>query len=114
HFSQPKSWHVHEDAAVVLPALVQRGYTLGIASNYDHRLRAVAAGIPEFGYFSHFAISAEIGWRKPAPEFFAALCTQAGFDPRQIVLLGDDLANDYEGARSAGLHGVLVDPSRPP
>ena len=109
HFGRPQSWRIDPDAAAVLPALVKQGYALGVASNYDRRLRAVAAGIPGFGPLSHFAVSAEIGWRKPAREFFAALCDQAQLGAAQILLVGDDVVNDYEGAQNAGLHALLVD-----
>jgi FMN phosphatase YigB (HAD superfamily) len=30
----------------------------------------------------------------------------------EVLLVGDDRVNDYEGARAAGLRAVLVDPTR--
>jgi putative hydrolase of the HAD superfamily len=30
--------------------------------------------------------------------------------PSEIVLVGDDVENDYEGARAAGLRAILFDP----
>jgi putative hydrolase of the HAD superfamily len=109
HFSRPSSWHIDPDTARVLPELTRRGFVLGIASNYDHRLRTVAAGLPEFQYVTHFAISAEIGWRKPAPQFFAEICQLMRLDPPRILVIGDDWMNDYEGAKAAGMHAILVD-----
>jgi putative hydrolase of the HAD superfamily len=87
-----------------------RGYALGVASNYDHRLRSVAAGLPEFRLLPHLMISAEIGWRKPAREFFTAVCTQVNLDAECVLLVGDDWNNDIVGARAAGLHAILLDP----
>ena len=110
HFSKPEAWRIDPDASEVLPTLASRGYVLGVASNYDHRLRSVAAGLPEFALLQHVIISAEIGWRKPAPEFFAALCAAAGLASEQVLHVGDDLHNDYDGARAAGLQAVLIDP----
>jgi putative hydrolase of the HAD superfamily len=40
------------------------------------------------------------------------MCRQTGLDPGQVLLVGDDRVNDYEGARAAGLHAVLLDPRR--
>ena len=57
----------------VLSTLRDRGFVTGIGSNYDHRLRKVLAGFPALAAAGHVVISAEIGWRKPAPEFFAAI-----------------------------------------
>lgn len=110
HFSRPQAWRINPDAARVFPTLAGRGYTLGVASNFDHRLRGIAAGLPEFRLLSHVVISSEVGWRKPAPKFFAALCDQVALPPEQILLVGDDWGNDIQGARASGLQAVLVDP----
>jgi FMN phosphatase YigB (HAD superfamily) len=40
------------------------------------------------------------------------MCRQTGMGPGEILLVGDDLVNDYEGARAAGMHAVLLDPRR--
>jgi len=109
HFARPDAWRCDPDAAV-LRELAARGLVLGLASNYDERLRSVLAGKPELRHLEHVVISAEVGWRKPAAGFFAAVCAAAGMAPEQIVLVGDDLGNDYEGARAAGLRAVLFDP----
>jgi len=111
HFGRPSSWRIDPDAARVLPELSNRGLMLGIASNYDHRLRTVAAGLPEFRHIEHFVISAEIGWRKPAALFFAEMCSRTRLDPSRILVVGDDRINDFEGARAAGMHALLVDPT---
>jgi putative hydrolase of the HAD superfamily len=110
YFRRPASWRIDPDVPRILPVLRKQGYTLGVASNYDHRLRSVVAGLSQLDHFSCFAISAEVGWRKPAPQFFAALCELAGMDATNILLVGDDRVNDYDGARAAGMHAVLVDP----
>jgi putative hydrolase of the HAD superfamily len=110
HFSRPSSWRIDPDAEQVLPALAQRGFVLGVASNFDHRLRQVLADFPKFTCLTHMIISAELGWRKPALEFYTGLCAQTGLDPSRILVVGDDRINDYEGARSAGMHAILVDP----
>src|SRR4051794_36428646 len=35
HFAQPESWRLYEDVPAALDMLAQRGYQLGIASNFD-------------------------------------------------------------------------------
>jgi len=110
HFARPESWRLDAEAPVLLAHLAQRGYVLGLASNYDRRLRRVVAGMPELACLPHLLISSEVGWRKPAPEFYAALCRVAGLPPERVVHVGDDCENDYRGASAAGLHAVLLDP----
>jgi putative hydrolase of the HAD superfamily len=112
HFGRPEAWRCDAEAGPVLEQLAERGYALGLASNYDARLRGVAAGLPELRPIRHLVISSEVGWRKPAPGFFAALCRAAELPPGQVLLVGDDRVNDYEGAREAGLQALLLDPAR--
>jgi putative hydrolase of the HAD superfamily len=109
HFSRPEAWRCDPDADV-LDNLASRGWVLGIASNYDHRLRTVVAGHPVLAAVRHLVISAEVGWRKPAAEFFAALGAVTRLPPAQILYVGDDRVNDYDGARAAGLAALLYDP----
>jgi putative hydrolase of the HAD superfamily len=80
-----------------------------MASNYDRRLRSVAAGLPALRPIAHLVISSEVGWRKPAGLFFKALCLEIGDEPGHILHVGDDRTNDYEPARLAGLHALLFD-----
>ncbi|HJT79141.1 MAG TPA: HAD-IA family hydrolase [Gemmataceae bacterium] len=110
HFAGPEAWACVTGAGPVLVELARRGYRLGIASNYDSRLRRVMAGLSELAPIREAILSAEVGWRKPAPEFFAALCRQTGLAPGQIALVGDDRVNDFEGGRAVGLQVVLFDP----
>jgi putative hydrolase of the HAD superfamily len=108
HFGRPEAWRCDPQVAGVLAELGRRGYALGVASNYDARLHAVLAGFPELRPLRHVVISSEVGWRKPAPEFFRALRARVGLAPAEVLYVGDDRANDYEGALAAGLRAALV------
>lgn len=111
HFARPSSWRLNPDAPAVLRPLRDRGLVLGIASNFDERLRPVVDGFPELEPLrDRVVISAAVGHRKPSGRFFAEMTRLAGVDPSDIMLVGDDLCNDYEGASSAGLAAVLLDP----
>jgi putative hydrolase of the HAD superfamily len=110
HFARPKAWRCEPGTAEVLKGLAGRGLELGLASNYDLRLRSVLAGLPALQVARHTVISSQVGWRKPAPEFFAAVCRVVGLPAGRILFVGDDRHNDYDGARAAGLGAVLYDP----
>jgi putative hydrolase of the HAD superfamily len=115
HFARPEAWRCDADAGAVLPELARRGMMLGVASNFDQRLRRVMAGFPELRALAdRLVISSEVGWRKPAPEFFATVCERFGLPPKRVLLVGDDLRNDYEGAHAAGLKAVLLAPDAAP
>jgi putative hydrolase of the HAD superfamily len=109
HFARPASWKCNPDAQLVLGTLRGRRVPLAIASNYDHRLRSVVAGTPAWRGLG-LVISSEVGWRKPAAQFFLALCQTLGAQPPEVLYIGDDLTNDYGGAGRAGLQRVLFDP----
>lgn len=111
HFGRPEAWRCDRATGAVLSGLAQRGFLLGMASNYDSRLYKVLAGKPELRPIEHVIISSEVGWRKPAPEFFAAVCRIVGLPADQILYVGDDLVNDVQGAKSAGLRAVWFAPS---
>jgi putative hydrolase of the HAD superfamily len=110
HFSRPEAWRCAPGVAETLAELSRRGYRLGLASNYDRRLRAVAAGLPELRSLDCLVISSEVGWRKPARQFFESVVRQAGVPPEEVLFVGDDPVNDEEGARAAGLQTILLDP----
>jgi putative hydrolase of the HAD superfamily len=110
HFAQPDAWRCDPEAGIVLAELSRRGILLGIASNFDQRLRRVVAGFEELRPVAeHLIISSEIGWRKPAPAFFTALCEHFCLPAERLLLVGDDRHNDYDGARAAGLQAILLD-----
>jgi FMN phosphatase YigB (HAD superfamily) len=50
--------------------------------------------------------SHEVGFLKPDPRSYHAVCERLGCAPEQAVLL-DDVAANIDGARAVGMHGVL-------
>jgi putative hydrolase of the HAD superfamily len=111
HFARPAAWRCLPDVGAALAALAQRGVAVGLASNFDSRLRAVAGGLPELATVGPVVVSAEVGWRKPAAAFFAAAVRAFGRAAGDVLLVGDDFENDYLGATAAGLRAVLLDPA---
>jgi putative hydrolase of the HAD superfamily len=109
HFRRPEAWRLDPEAEMVLAELRRRGRRLALASNYDERLRSLSMLFPEV---DEVVISAEVGWRKPAPEFFGVLCDRLQLPAHAVAFVGDDRVNDFEGARRAGLHAVLFDPCK--
>jgi len=111
HFAKPESWAAASDAEVVFDQLAQRGFVLGLASNYDERLMQVLAGRPELKRLgNHVLISSQLGVRKPGQEFFQHILRRVGCSPEAIVFVGDDIDNDYHGAEEAGMTAILLDP----
>jgi putative hydrolase of the HAD superfamily len=110
HFGQPANWRCDPAADKVIGELGRRGYRIGIASNFDRRLRQVLSGFRQLAALQPVVISSEVGWRKPAAAFFQALARAAALAPREVLYVGDDFVNDFDGARSAGCQALLVGP----
>jgi putative hydrolase of the HAD superfamily len=110
HFARADAWRADPDAAGVLQELAGRGYQLGICSNFDGRLRCLVTALPALRPVQHVVISSEVGWRKPAQAFFRQLPQRVGLPPAQVLVVGDDPVNDFEGAQAAGLEVLLFDP----
>lgn len=111
HYAQGRAWTLAEGAAELLEVCRARGLVVGLASNYDERLHEVLEGHPLLCDLRHRIISAEIGWRKPAAEFFDGLTARTGLPAGCILHVGDDRLSDFEGALAAGLQAILLDPN---
>lgn len=110
HFAEPASWRLCPGAAECWRTLELRGLTLGIASNFDGRLEGVCQGLQPLDGCRQLFISSQLGIRKPHPAFFAAIAAQLQLEPERLLLVGDDLTNDYQAARAAGWQSLLIDP----
>lgn len=93
-----------------LVELARRGYTLGVISNTDGRLKALLDETGLTGHFRCVVDSTVAGVEKPDPAIFAIATKELGVEPHACVYVGDIYAVDIEGARRAGIRGVLLDP----
>ena len=101
----------HPDAAPALRALRARGLRLVVASNWDCSLPQVLEDAGLAPLVDDVVSSATVGAAKPDPAVFGAALAAAGAGPVDAVHVGDSLVNDVEGARAAGVRGVLLDRS---
>jgi putative hydrolase of the HAD superfamily len=108
HFARPESWSCFDEVPGALGRLHAQGYRLAIASNFDSRLHAVCDAFAALRDIVLRVISSEVGWRKPGRAFFEALVARAGCKPGEVLMVGDDFANDIAGAREAGLGAVFL------
>jgi putative hydrolase of the HAD superfamily len=108
HFANPKSWRVDQEAATCWKELAARGLIVTIASNFDDRLLEIARHIEPLDKAERLYISAGIGHRKPAVEFFRFIEHDLALAPGELLFVGDDLGNDYQGAKSVGWQAILL------
>jgi len=108
HFGDSRNWRLFADASLAWQTLAAAGYEVGLASNFDSRLADVCRGFPLVADCRRVFVSSALGWAKPASGFFRAIERELACRPDEILLVGDDLANDYRGAKAAGWHAVWL------
>jgi putative hydrolase of the HAD superfamily len=108
HFARPTSWRVYLDVVETLAALCNRGFRLGIASNFDDRLHEVIKGHAGLQCFEQVLVSSALGYAKPDPRFFAMAQEILAAQPDEIALVGDDEIADIAAARAAGWHAIHI------
>ncbi len=114
HFGEPQHWRLDPAASQILAGLHAAGYVVGLASNFDQRLHGLCRQLSPLDRLSHVFVSSDLGYRKPALKFFRAVERQLNLQPRQLLLVGDDVRNDYHAARRAGWSAWLIAPKGGP
>jgi len=109
HFRDPGSWSVYADVPDVLANLEERGFLLAVVSNWDSHLPALLEALGLARKFRAVSVSAIEETGKPDPEIFLRTCARLAVAPAETLHVGDSLAEDYEGARAAGLQSLLLD-----
>lgn len=99
---------LNDDLARHLPFLKRAGHRLVLGSNTNplHTARFRNQFEDALSYFDALVLSHEVGHCKPDRDFYLACARAAGAEPSECVFI-DDLEENVEGARSAGLRGIL-------
>ena len=63
---------------------------------------------PIASFFRYNVTAASVGVMKPAREPFLKVLEMAGVIPSEAVHIGDNLVDDIQGARGAGMHAIWV------
>jgi putative hydrolase of the HAD superfamily len=109
HFRDPASWAVYDDVVATLDRLAGEGLPLAIVSNWDSQLPRLLADLALAPRFAAVLVSAIEETGKPDPEIFRRACARLGVSPSEALHVGDSPREDYEAARAAGLHALLLD-----
>ncbi len=94
---------LHESACCYLATNAQDSTTADIE-------RALAR-VGLAAYIDRVFCFENVGYRKPATEFFKTILAAIGSQPQEIVMVGDSLETDVHGAMAAGLQGIWYNPA---
>lgn len=102
HFGRVEAWRPLDRGSQLVRAALDAGLTVALASNFDERLLGLAMRLEPLSWVPLVFASSEIGWRKPAPEFFRWIERRLGCEPAETLLVGDDPLLDLAAAERAG------------
>jgi putative hydrolase of the HAD superfamily len=108
-FLAPANYRLFDDALPTLEACRDRGFRVGIVSNWEAWLPDLLRHL-EIDHLLDFAvISGLVGREKPDIGIYAAAVEAAGVRAAELLHVGDSLSGDVHAARAAGLQAVLLD-----
>lgn len=98
-----------DDTLQALEALRERNIPMGILSNFSPNLEDILKKLGIHEYFAFFVVSSIAGAEKPDKKIFDLAVRAANRPLDQIVYIGDSIFHDMDGARAAGIAGILID-----
>ena len=108
-FAEAGAWRVYDDVRDTLRTLQERGYRLGVISNWDERLRSLLLKLDLSHYFEAIVLSVDVGATKPAAEIFQRTLTMLDLPAASVLHVGDSFEEDVVGARQCGMRALLLD-----
>lgn len=105
-------FHLYEDTRPALERYRAAGLDAVIVSNHVWHLPEIVEALGIGPLVRAVISSARVGARKPHPRIFEAALAATRATPHEVVMVGDSMSADVDGARRAGLHAVLIDRGR--
>lgn len=110
HYAGDAAWCAIDGAADALAALRARTLRLAVVSNFDHRLPRLLVSLGLGAAVDHIVLPLDAGATKPDPAIFALALRRLDVTAQEALFVGDDLLEDVEGARAAGLRAIHFTP----
>lgn len=105
--------HLDQRLLAELAPIRASGVKLHLATVQEHeRARYIWDGLALKQHFDGMHYAADLGWAKPAVQFFQAAAARSGFAPDEIFFIDDKQAN-VDAACGEGWSAALWDGTRP-
>jgi putative hydrolase of the HAD superfamily len=98
----------YPDAKETLRALRERGFLLGVCSNWGWDLEASIGQAGLTPLIDAAVTSARVGFRKPHPQIYAAITERLGVTMAETLFVGDSLQPDVTGPLALGMRAAHV------
>jgi putative hydrolase of the HAD superfamily len=101
-------WRAFDFTPAVLERLKQKGYRLGIISNWDPSAKSILTRQGLADYFDQIIISSEVGFEKPDERIFHLALQRAGVSASECLYVGDNYYDDALGSMKVGMPSVII------
>ena len=108
-YSVPANWITYPRVPETLAALRERGYRLGIVSDWVSGLLGILRHLGLTRYFDWVLASGLIGASKPSPALYRLAVQRAATSADRMLHVGDSYYADVRGARTVGMDTMLID-----
>lgn len=111
-WSDAENFGLYDDVLPCLLALRAAHVRMALLSNaLGHGVEEIVAHFALDDYMAAAVSSLETGAVKPAPRMFSTLFGLLGVAPADVVMVGDSVEDDVEGALAVGSGAILLDRS---
>ena len=108
-YNDPENWRAYDGVLPALHELSQRGYRLGVVSDWVSGLPRILRRLGLSRFLDWALVSGAIGFSKPSPAFYQLAVRRAGTTAERMLHVGDSYYADVMGARSVGMDAILID-----
>lgn len=106
HYARGDAWRPVPGAHVALRSLRRAGLSVGVASNFDWRLKRILQEFEILELLDSITLPSTCGAAKPEAAFFRAAAADLGPPPAACLYVGDDPELDVAAAGAAGLRAL--------
>ena len=103
-----ESTHLFDDTEFVLNELSKR-YDLYLISNIATPYKECFYNLGLERWIKDPIFSCDVGYSKPDPNIYKIVIERSGLQPGQLLMIGDSVRADYEGALNCGIKSILKD-----
>lgn len=105
-----RAWRAFDDAVPALRRVRDAGLVVAVLTNGEsahQRSKLDRTGLAE--HLDVVVASDDLPAGKPDPRAYAVACEILGVAPGDVLMVGNDVEKDYQGALDGGLGAVLLD-----
>ncbi len=103
-----QSTHLFDDVEFVLNELSKR-YELYLISNIASPYKECFFNLGLDRWIKEPIFSCDVGYSKPDKRIYELVIEKSGLQPSQLLMIGDSVKADYQGALDSGIKAILKD-----